>query len=244
MPTALLLSPHLDDAAFSCGGTAALLADAGWEVVLCTLFTQSVAAPTGFALECQTSKGLSPDVDYMQLRRAEDAAAAVSLGCCVVDWRPLPEAPHRGYTSAAMLFQPPLASDDPAPIAAELRGVLDRYAPDLLLAPACYGRHVDHVQMVRALHGLGRTADAYWTDLPYAMRPNPVPPPEGLVDAGELLDIDISSVLENKLDACAAYASQLGFQFGGEAGLRKQMGERTLETFRLATPAADVLRQL
>ena len=58
MPLALALSPHLDDAAFSCGGTLAALAAEGWEVAVATLFTASVEAPTGFALACQTDKGL------------------------------------------------------------------------------------------------------------------------------------------------------------------------------------------
>ena len=80
MPHALALSPHLDDAAFSCGGTLARLAAAGWRVTLCTAFTRSVPDPTGFALACQLDKGLGPEVDYMALRRAEDDAACAALG--------------------------------------------------------------------------------------------------------------------------------------------------------------------
>ena len=50
MPTALALSPHLDDAAFSCGGLLATLAESGWRVVMATLFTGSVPDPQGFAV--------------------------------------------------------------------------------------------------------------------------------------------------------------------------------------------------
>ena len=74
-PLALALSPHLDDAAFSCGGLLAGLSAAGWRVVVATVFTASVPEPKGFALACQTDKGLDPSVDYMALRRTEDAAA-------------------------------------------------------------------------------------------------------------------------------------------------------------------------
>ena len=74
MPLALALSPHLDDAAFSCGGTLAALAAEGWDVVVATLFAASVEAPTGFALACQTDKGLPADADYMAIRRAEETA--------------------------------------------------------------------------------------------------------------------------------------------------------------------------
>ncbi len=75
MPTALFLSPHLDDVAFSCGGTLLRLTDdPRWRVALCTIFTASVPDPQGFALRCQTDKGIPAEVDYMALRRAEDAA--------------------------------------------------------------------------------------------------------------------------------------------------------------------------
>ena len=80
MPTALALSPHLDDAAFSCGGLLHGLARDGWRVVMATLFTASVDRPSGFALACQTDKGLGAEVDYMRLRRAEDDAAARPSG--------------------------------------------------------------------------------------------------------------------------------------------------------------------
>ena len=96
MPTALVLSPHLDDAAFSCGGTVAQLADAGWRSVMVTAFTATVLPATGFALACQLDKGLGPEVDYMALRREEDRAAAVILGVADLRWLDLPEAPHRG----------------------------------------------------------------------------------------------------------------------------------------------------
>ena len=158
MPTALVLSPHLDDAAFSCGGLMALLADAGWRTVMATAFTRSVPHPTGFALACQTDKGLAPDVDYMALRRDEDRAAAAFLGA-EPRWLDLPEAPHRGYHSAPALFGPVLHADDIwrrlesliAGLAAELR-------PDLVLAPQGLGGHVDHRQMIQAVLSAPRAA--------------------------------------------------------------------------------------
>ena len=108
--TALAISPHLDDAVFSCGGTLATLASSGWRVVVATLFTQSVMNPAGFALACQLDKGLDASVDYMALRRAEDADACARLGV-EPHWMALPEAPHRGYESAGALFGPVLPTD-------------------------------------------------------------------------------------------------------------------------------------
>jgi len=110
---ALALSPHLDDAAFSLGGALARMARDGWEVVVATVFTATVPAPTGFALACQLDKGLPPDADYMAIRRAEDEAACAALGARALHL-PLREAPHRGYHSATALFQPPHDGDDAA----------------------------------------------------------------------------------------------------------------------------------
>ena len=104
MPTALILSPHLDDAVFSCGGLMAQLVDSGWCTVMATAFTATVLPVTGFPLACQLDKGLSAEVDYMALRREEDRRAASVLGVQDVRWLDLPEAPHRGYGSAPELF--------------------------------------------------------------------------------------------------------------------------------------------
>ncbi|MGI9175047.1 MAG: PIG-L deacetylase family protein, partial [Rhodothermales bacterium] len=100
MSVALFLSPHLDDVAFSCGGTLARLAQEGWMTHLATVFTRSIPNPMGFPLACQLDKGLGADVDYMALRRDEDERFAREAGAADVHHFDLPEAPHRGYMSA------------------------------------------------------------------------------------------------------------------------------------------------
>lgn len=239
MPLALALSPHLDDAAFSCGGTLAALASEGWEVVVATLFTASVETPTGFALACQTDKGLPPDADYMAIRRAEDAEACRRLGAGPV-WLPFREAPHRGYGSAAALFGP-LRSDDAAhlDLAAALEPLLAERRPDLLLAPQAVGGHVDHVQTVRALHLLRPAVPVlWWQDFPYLakLHTHPARPFEGAMSAlpEEAWPIEVA----RKCHACAAYATQLGFQFGGPEGLARALDEAgPHEVFRRAGTA-------
>ena len=219
MPTALVLSPHLDDAAFSCGGTLAVLADAGWRVVPCTIFTASVPNPTGFALACQTDKGLAPEVDYMALRRAEDAAAAAALGIAPPLWLPFREAPHRGYDSAKALFAGVRPDDTmDRDVAEALSAVLRDHAPDLVLAPQAVGAHVDHIHVVRALRRLEPTASVlFWRDFPYTIRE--AKPPEPFGPEMEVLHPLTAALTadqrERKRRACRAYASQLGFQFGG-----------------------------
>ena len=240
MSTLLALSPHLDDAAFSAGGALARRADEGWRVVVATLFTGNVAAPAGFALACQLDKGLGPEVDYMALRREEDRRACAVLGVEPVHL-PLLEAPHRGYDSAAALFQPPQRDD---PTVAELReavgDLLAAHAPDAVWAPRALGGHVDHVLVHRAAREAvapGRLR--WWTDWPYADRPAPADPEAATLAAAAWADAPLDADLRaRKADACAAYASQLSFQFGGEAALRARLALQHAERFAVAAGSA------
>jgi LmbE family N-acetylglucosaminyl deacetylase len=222
MSTALFVSPHLDDVAFSCGGTLAALKAKGWTVGLVTVFTRSVPEPRGFALQCQTSKGLEPQVDYMALRREEDRAFARHLGVDHLSWGNLEEAPHRGYDSAGALFQPPRPDDAiEESVARSLKPLLWELKPDRVFVPQALGGHVDHVQVVRAVKGLGIPMNRvlYYRDTPYALR-QPEATPDAAVPAGlKPLAVDITEHLTRKVEGCACYGTQLGFQFGGQEGV-------------------------
>lgn len=194
MKRALFVSPHLDDAVFSAGAT---LTGLDAHTILLTVFTASVPDPQGFALACQTDKGIAPQVDYMALRRAEDERAAEILGVDELIHLDLLEAPHRGYDSAAALFGPVHDTVH-----------LDLPDADVVYVPQGVGGHVDHVVVIEATRGV---ATHRYRDLPYGLRRpggdgRPVAP------------------TRRKLDACAAYATQLDFQFGGEAAMRAALG--------------------
>ena len=219
-PTVLFLSPQLDDVAFSCGGTAARLAASGVRCHVLTLFTRSVPRPAGFALACQTDKGIPADVDYLALRRAEDAAAMRALGAEPV-YGSLPEAPHRGYGSAAELFGPLREGDDGIVLeaAAVIASAVASSAPALVVAPLGMGGHVDHRQALRALAVAGiRAPVTGYRDTPYALRDPLAPPaPEWTWgDAGAAIPLD-PPALAARLAACAAYATQLPYQFARDA---------------------------
>ena len=246
-PTALFVSPHLDDVAFSCGATLALLARNGWHTVLATVFTQSVPDPVGFALACQTDKGLAPEVDYMALRREEDRGAAEHMGVGEHVWLDLPEAPHRGYCSAAAMFAGVPEEDEVwREVTEDLEGLLDAHVPDVVFAPQALGAHADHLQVVRAVRELPAAPQVAWyRDAPYATRnPGSLPSPllpEGLVEGA----VDITETLDAKLRACAAYASQLGFQFGGEGGMRETLsGFAAAEARRLGLASGTAAEAL
>lgn len=230
----LAVSPHLDDAVFSAGGTLARLAAAGHDVVVATVFTRSVPAPTGFALACQTDKGLAADVDYMELRRAEDRAALAVLGAVGLHLD-LPEAPHRGYDSAPDLFA---GVHDGEEVWARAVEVLEPLDADVWLGPQGLGSHVDHLQVVRALQRLGRPT-AWWRDSPYLLRD----PRARHALTGPLAELALSQDLALRADACACYTTQLGFQFGSEASMRAALS--AVPEVLLADPvAADLLSGL
>lgn len=227
MPTALFISPHLDDVAFSCGGTLLCLVDAGWRVVVCTVFTASVPDPQGFALRCQTDKGIASGVDYMALRRAEDEAYAVASGIQAIRHWNHREAPHRGYHSPAELFAGATRDDSCwESINLDLSSLLTEWEPGLVFAPQGLGNHVDHLQTIRALVETEQTANVLWyRDTPYAIRQPSAQPSEKLPGAGlSVVSVPFSGeTLARKIGGCGLYASQIPFQFGGNEPLRLKL---------------------
>lgn len=217
------ISPHLDDAAFSVGGYLAARARAGDRVTIVTCFTGNVAHPTGFALACQLDKGLTADVDYMALRRGEDRDACAVIGAEAVHL-PFLEAPHRGYASAPALFAGRRSDDGLlAPLTVALGEQIEQLAADRLLGPLAIGNHVDHWLVRDALAATG--ADhLLWEDWPY-LRRAAAAPDDTVRSRHALTEQDRAE----RLAMCAAYASQLSFQFGSAEALRTAIAGVTEE---------------
>ena len=243
MPTALFLSPHLDDVAFSCGGTVARFAAAGWQCIIATAFTQSTANPSGFARDCQTDKGIAADVDYMALRRAEDAVAVAALGA-EARWLDFPEAPHRGYGSAVELFAGVKPEDDIyKSLAGRLGELCQSVHPAQVFVPQGLGNHADHLQLIRAVRlSVSEAGIAWYRDTPYAIRHPALEPPAATVGLPGFM-IRIGGHLTDKLKACAAYQTQLDFQFGGEALMREALTAFALDEGQ-GRPAEKFLGQI
>ncbi len=228
LKTALFISPHLDDVAFSCGGALIELRRNGWQTILCTVFTNSVLNPAGFALACQTDKGLSPEIDYMSLRRAEDLAFARIADANETLHLDFLEAPHRSYNSALELFAG-IKTDDQIwrELAIEFKKVIEQTNPDLIFAPQGIGNHVDHLQTIKALLANDFAAPICWyRDTPYVIRNKNVLPsdllPENLTEKAAAISAE---ALAKKIEGCAAYASQIDFQFGGAQKLAETLRE-------------------
>ncbi|MDL5156318.1 PIG-L deacetylase family protein [Actinomycetospora termitidis] len=248
----MAVSPHLDDAVFSVGGTLERL---GADTLVVTCFTGSTdpATVTPFGLSTQLDKGLSADVDYMALRREEDRRALAVLG---VTGRHLDllEAPHRGYDSPAELFAGRHDDDAVAGPLADALGPLLADA-DLVLAPQALGDHVDHQwvgAVVADLVDPGRVA--WWRDTPYVLRRPDAAPMEHV--AGQELAVDVTAELDRKVAAVRCYVTQVPFQFGtaeaaGPAltGLARDEAARSgaaapVEVLRAGVRAAEVLAPL
>ena len=223
----IYLSPHLDDAAISCGGAIARFAAEGQPVLVVNVCSGSPPPGGPFSpfAELQHARWGLPADQAVALRRAEDAAALEILGadCLQLD---LLDAIYRmptAYRDDATLFGPLAAADT---LQAELRpllhGLAARYPGAIFYAPLAVGFHVDHQAVHAAAADLTRAgvAVASYEDLPYACatgalarRLEALGGPELFVPAVTL----IGAQLGRKLAALEAYASQLGTLFGGSA---------------------------
>lgn len=223
--TRIYLSPHLDDAALSCGGALAQLADTGQPALVVNVCSGSPAPGTQFspfAQEQHRRWDLPPEA-AVRRRLAEDAAALQILGADSLQLDLL-DAIYRmpaAYVDNATLFGRP----DPAdPLAAELRAILpallDRHPGATLYAPLGVGNHVDHqaVHTVAAELAAAGAPVRFYEDYPYVGKAGALAARLAALGGAERFrseETDIAATLERKIAAIAAYASQLDVLFGG-----------------------------
>lgn len=231
-PAHIYLSPHLDDAVLSCGGTIHRQTAAGEPVLVITVFAGEVGDDcplSPFALLLHGSWGDPPRP--MTLRRAEDAAALALLDA---------ELKHLDYLDAIYrldaegewlyagqeaLFGPlqpadPMLLSGVADLEAYLTGLIPLEARPVVYAPLGVGHHVDHQVVHRLARRLldGGYRLAFYEDYPYAQRPEAVA--AALAAAGadgwraEVCSLSVDD-LAAKVTALAYYRSQLAMLFGG-----------------------------
>jgi len=206
----LCLSPHLDDAALSCGGLLAQTRARVHPAHVITLCTASSPRPeqlTPFARALHLLWGDPPDP--MALRREEDEHAMAALGCTYEHWGYLDAIyRHPAYDSEERLFGVPA---DEGSLEEELRARCAALPEGLLLFPLAVGHHVDHQLLFRvgwALAGAGRPV-AFYEDMPYvAWEGGPQARLDELGAALEPLVVEVTASWETKLAALACYPSQ------------------------------------
>ncbi len=230
-PDALYLSPHLDDAALSCGGQIAARVRAGQRVRVITVFAGDEPAepPSGLVRRLHADFGLSSGV--VSARRAEDAAAMRHLGCDDERWdetegiyRLHPETGTALYPTLDALFGPVAATDEA--VVAHLRQRLAALPrPRLVVVPLGVGGQVDHAVVRAAAEACFDNATLrYYEDYPYVERPMALWRVlrwrrgwTGRVEPFETAD------LEAKLAAIARYESQVKPLFGDVARMRQRV---------------------
>lgn len=209
------LSPHLDDAALSCGGAISAQTATGERVLVVTICTGAPPANGPFselALAFHQAWGLSP-AEVVAARLREDEAAMEILGADRL-WLGALDAIYRcptDYTSRATLFGTPAPAD---PLLDELRRVvaaLRRHLPDATIyAPLGVGSHVDHLQTFAAALECAGAHLRFYEDFPYVARAGELErriaqlPGNWTVQSREL-----GTAFEPKVAAVSAYASQL-----------------------------------
>ena len=166
----VFLSPHLDDAALSCGGMIYQLAQAGQAVQVITIFAGDPppGSLTPFAQSLHERWQAAP-AD----RRAEDGEALSLLGAQATHW-PYADAVYRCHPATGAAFYDSeesifgkLAQAD-APAIDSLRVRLKRIDPSArLIVPLTAGHHVDHQIVRAAAESVGRSL-IYYEDYPYA----------------------------------------------------------------------------
>lgn len=235
----IFLSPHFDDAVFSCGGLIADLARNGGRPQIATLF----AAPpetgvSGFAAALHRRD--AGEGNLPRLRRTEDLVAASALGAEALHL-PFLDCIYRRAPDGAWLYESEASLFGAvSPHDAKLTRAICSYlaanglAPrsgTRIYAPLGLGRHVDHVISHRVGRALMRAGGdvLFYEDFPYCMRNTDavqrlaaarrwIPAAAQASPAGEAL----------RATASEAYESQLGVVFGTRDVLRAEMAQQYL----------------
>ena len=215
----VFLSPHYDDIALSCGGTAARIRELGATPEVALIFGDHPDPNqplTEFAQSLHRQWGLDA-TQVIASRRAEESNAAAALGT-EAKFLPFRDAIYRGarYLSDEQLFGAPAGDEAnvPAGIVEELGLGNDSVR---VYAPLAIGFHVDHQLAFLTGVELARRGVEVWfyEDLPYALKSGARDRRAeaiGVEFSPEVL-IDISRQWDKKIDAIFAYPSQLSTIF-------------------------------
>jgi LmbE family N-acetylglucosaminyl deacetylase len=229
------LSPHLDDAALSCGGLIYRQARQGARplVITCLAGVPDYRTLSPFATELHRRWG--QPLDPMGLRRCEDAAALQYLGADYQHWdygdciyRRAPGGADFLYASEAALFGDVHAQEQG--LVVELAGRLKSALQNediLIYAPLAVGHHVDHQLVLQAALLLRerRFRVQFYEDYPYVADPQKLAqalqawtrPPTAHVQALSEAEMDA------RISAIRLYRSQLDSLFSTEDGIPEQV---------------------
>jgi LmbE family N-acetylglucosaminyl deacetylase len=225
----IYLSPHLDDAALSCGGRIYQERQAGLQALVVTIFAgdappEALALPTPILADLHTRWELESTPNPVSARRNEDREALSILEADVQHWK-WPECVYRRHPLTGSFLYPSEESlwgkVDPGD--QETLEQLMRHLAELPLAPRgqvyvplTVGDHVDHHLVRQAAEAWGAPEGelVYYEEYPYAEHPEAL---RRVIGNGpewrpESFSLDVST-LTAKAAAVARYRSQISTFF-------------------------------
>lgn len=249
----IYLSPHLDDAALSCGGQIAQHTQAGQTVLIVSVMAGDppVEAISDYVAGLHARWELESQATAA--RRAEDVAASALLGADPLHWN-VPDCIYRTdptsgepfYVSDPDIFGEVAPADQylVAILAAQMLNLPDHAR---LVVPLTIGHHVDHL-LVRqaAVQAFDPRTLFYYEDYPYAQKPGALAAVLGDESGWQPYVIPLSPPdLAAKMDAIWAFRSQRSTFFTDRADLEAQVSSYTAATggerlWRTTRSASDV----
>ncbi len=161
---AVFVSPHLDDAVFSCGGTIAKLTASNKRVLILNVFTK-------YPYKIKKKAIVSTEARYEEERRA-----AQYLSCKSENLDELSAIFRRSeYSAIKNLFRPPVPADQEwlPKLSALIADKLDCFEYTYLYAPLGVGWHVDHVLCHLAVRDAAKGKNIFfYEDAPYCLIPH------------------------------------------------------------------------
>ncbi len=222
------LSPHLDDAVFSCGGLIARQTVAGESVTVLTVCAGNPPPGELSPFAQQLHARWNADRAPIEVRRSEDLAACERL-CVGIIHLEIPDAIYRKALQGTPLY-PDVASifgalhEFETDLVDQLTGKLARHVPAgaVLYCPLGFGGHVDHRLTRRAAEGLKR-ALRYYADMPYAARGESIPDALGLPQGEKRVFKLEPGDIDAWVAASALYRSQISTFWADDNALSDEL---------------------
>lgn len=226
----LYLSPHLDDIPLSCGGRVWQQTQRGESVLILVITAGDPPLDNlpPFADGLHRAWGIAHE-SPVATRREEDSAANTILGALYEHW-PLFDCIYRHNPRTGE----PIIVDEEGLFGAASRNVDEAFVADIaarlanyeahnVYVPLAIGSHIDHWQTRYAAE---RVFDnlLYYEDTPYVHTPGSLYKVIGSDSAWRARSTALSeAALNAKLEACAAYPSQMPWLFGDDRAMRRDI---------------------
>ncbi len=223
----LYLAPHFDDVAYSCSGHIALVAaQEGHESHLATVFPQEINCQTSEQLNEQNTGQNEPQKakPFLSPRVKGDHALCQEFDL-VSHLLPFVDAIYRGYSleddASCRVFND-YSDAEEIDVTIAIETLVNEIQPDVVYAPLAIGNHVDHRLVRNAVLNLHAREPGYriefYEDIPYVMS-QPVNP--AIAEQMSPHYIDITKVLDKKIDAMLCYENETCFHFGERSDLEQ-----------------------